>query len=102
MLDTHQFLALVRRVWEPVSNLVPRWLFTDEAVASLDITPQLDVMRRVRDWAFGGGGVITVMHDLNLTAMVADSDRLLDDGRIAATGTPAAVFGTPAVAQACG
>lgn len=76
------------QVWEPVALAGPRWLFLDEPVASLDIGHQLQVMRLARRFADAGGGVVAVMHDLNLTAMFADSVALLSAGRLAAQGRP--------------
>lgn len=70
----------------------PHWLFLDEPVASLDIKHQLTLMRLARDFAVRGGGVIAVMHDLNLTAMFADHVVVLKDGRLYAAGAPGDVF----------
>lgn len=64
----------------------PRWLFLDEPVSSLDISHQLTIMALARDFCRRGGGVIAVMHDLNLTALFADEMILLKGGRLAAAG----------------
>ena len=76
------------QVWEPVTDEGPCWLLLDEPVASLDIAHQLQVMRLARDYAASGGGVIAVMHDLNLTAMAADRIFLMKSGRVLASGSP--------------
>jgi len=82
-------LARVRaQVWAPVAHDGPRWLFLDEPVASLDIAHQLEVMAIMRRFAEAGGGVVAVMHDLNLSAMVADRMVLLGAGRVRAMGRP--------------
>lgn len=70
----------------------PNWLFLDEPVASLDIKHQLAIMKLARDFAARGGGVIAVMHDLNLTAMFADHVVMLKGGRLHAAGPPDEVF----------
>lgn len=70
----------------------PHWLFLDEPVASLDIKHQLAIMRLARDFASRGGGVIAVMHDLNLTSMFADHVVMLKAGRLHAAGAPEEVF----------
>ncbi len=94
-------LARVRaQVWEPVLDARPNWLFVDEPVAALDIGHQLQVMRLLRRFADAGGGVIAVMHDLNLTAMHADRIILMDSGRIAALGTPREVLTDPLLSGA--
>lgn len=44
-------------------------------------------MQIARDFAdAGGGGVVAVMHDLNLTAMFSDSVALIAEGRLMAQG----------------
>lgn len=65
------------------------WLLLDEPVASLDIRHQLSVMALARDFARAGGGVIAVMHDLNLTALHADRLILMKGGWVMADGTVA-------------
>ncbi|NVO28037.1 heme ABC transporter ATP-binding protein [Donghicola sp. C2-DW-16] len=82
-----QLARVLLQVWRPVgSDGSPRWLILDEPVSSLDIGHQLMVMQIARDFADQGGGVVAVMHDLNLSAMFADHMVLMRDGRIAAQG----------------
>jgi iron complex transport system ATP-binding protein len=83
-----QLARVLVQVWTPVEDGTPRWLFLDEPVSSLDIGHQLQIMRIARDFADAGGGVVMVMHDLNLTAMTADSVTLLSEGRLIAQDTP--------------
>ncbi|MBE1282866.1 MAG: heme ABC transporter ATP-binding protein [Rhodobacteraceae bacterium] len=88
-----QLARILAQVWRPLGDDgVPSWLFLDEPVSSLDIGHQLQVMRIVRDFASAGGGVVMVMHDLNLTAMSADKVLLLKDGRAIDQGNPSTVF----------
>ncbi|RJL08197.1 heme ABC transporter ATP-binding protein [Paracoccus siganidrum] len=93
--------ALVQ-VWHPVGEDGPCWLFLDEPVSSLDIAHQLAVMRLAEDYARRGGGVIAVMHDLNLTAMFADHVLLMKDGRARAEGSPAEVMTDRLLSEAYG
>lgn len=79
---------VLAQVWHPLTDEGPRWLFLDEPVAALDIRHQLGVMRQARAFADQGGGVLAVMHDLNLSAMFADRILLLHDGEIVAFGPP--------------
>lgn len=99
-----QFARVLCQVWSPVEAGVPRYLFLDEPVSSLDIRHQLTIMHIARDFADRGGGVLAILHDLNLAAMFADHVVLMLDGRVAVSGTPqetisdlsiAAVFGVP-------
>ncbi|SEL08060.1 heme ABC transporter ATP-binding protein [Pacificibacter marinus] len=87
-----QLARVLLQIWEPVLDGVPRWLFLDEPVSALDIGHQLMVMQIARDFAEAGGGVIAVMHDLNLTAMFADHVTLLNQGRVKGDGQPHEVF----------
>lgn len=73
---------------EPASPEGPRWLILDEPVSSLDIGHQLLVMDIARQQARDGGGVIAVMHDLNLTAAFADQVIIMQSGCIVAAGSP--------------
>ena len=95
-----QLARVLVQIWDPVLEGVPRWLFLDEPVSALDIGHQLVVMQIARDFAEAGGGVIVVMHDLNLTSMFADHVTLLDRGRVRHTGTPQEVL-TDAHLSAC-
>lgn len=80
------------QIHEAVRDGIPNWLFLDEPVASLDIKHQLAIMAIARDFAARGGGVIAVLHDLNLTAMFADHVVMLKGGRLQAAGAPKDVF----------
>ncbi|MGP6087528.1 heme ABC transporter ATP-binding protein [Antarctobacter jejuensis] len=83
---------VLAQVWAPVENGEPRWLLLDEPVSSLDIAHQLQVMEIARDFAKAGGGVVAVMHDLNLTALYADRVAVLAEGQRLAFGTPEEVL----------
>lgn len=82
-----QLARVLCQVWEPMAGGRARWLLLDEPVSSLDIGHQLQVMRIARDYVDDGGGVIAVMHDLNLSAMFADHVVLMKSGRILGQGT---------------
>lgn len=87
-----QLARVITQVWEPMVDGTPHWLILDEPVASLDIGHQFTVMDLTRSYAARGGGVVAVMHDLNLTAMFADHVVLMEAGKVAATGTPQEVL----------
>jgi iron complex transport system ATP-binding protein len=96
---THLARALAQ-VWQPLGPDGPRWLLLDEPVASLDLGQQLQVMQLARAFADAGGGVVAVMHDLNLSAMFADRMALLTKGGLIALGRPEAVLTAPLLRQA--
>ena len=71
----------------------PRALFLDEATASLDIRHEMElfelVSQLVREEHLAG---VLVTHHVNLSARFADRVVVLDRGRAAAIGAPAAVL----------
>lgn len=83
-----QLARVLSQVWQPVLHGVPRFLFLDEPVSSLDVKHQLIVMDVARRFADAGGGVLAVLHDLNLAAMYADTLVALSSGRLLACGAP--------------
>lgn len=87
-----QLARVLCQVWQPVLDGVPRFLFLDEPVSSLDIRHQLVIMRIAREFAEAGGGVVAILHDLNLTAMFADRIAVMHRGRLAAAGDPKSVL----------
>lgn len=87
-----QLARVLCQVWEPVLDGKPRWLFLDEPVSSLDIKHQLGIMEIAANFAHRGGGVIAVLHDLNLTAMFSDQVIVVNQGRISAVGAPREVL----------
>lgn len=97
-----QLARVMAQVWQPVLDGQPCWLFLDEPVASLDIGHQLSIMQLARDFALRGGGVVVVMHDLNLTAMYADRIVLMQAGQARQTGTPADVLTDRVLSDAYG
>jgi heme transport system ATP-binding protein len=97
-----QLARVLAQIWQPVQDGEPRWLILDEPVASLDIGHQLIVMNLAREFALAGGGVIAVMHDLNLTAMFADRVTLMTNGKVAAEGAPTEVFVDSILSKAYG
>jgi iron complex transport system ATP-binding protein len=90
------------QIASPIRDSRARWLYLDEPVASLDVRHQLAIMRLAKDFARSGGGVIAVMHDLNLTVMFADHVVMLREGRLHAAGAPAEVFTEANLAEVYG
>lgn len=76
----------------------PALILADEPVASLDPFHQLQVMHSLREHAAGGGGVLVVLHDLNLASRFCDRLVLLDRGRVVTRGSVRDVLGNPALA----
>lgn len=97
-----QLARVLAQIWKPVQNGQRCWLFLDEPVASLDIGHQLGIMTLAQDFARRGGGVVAVMHDLNLTAMFADKVTIMKDGAFIASGDPVSVFDNAKLSEAYG
>lgn len=81
-----QLARVLCQVWEPVLDGQPRYLLLDEPISSLDVRHQLHIMDIARDYANAGGGVIAILHDLNLAAMYADSIAVMSRGEMVAQG----------------
>lgn len=67
-------------------------LLLDEPDSGLDISHALAVMTLAKQLAADGGLVVTVSHDLNLSARYGDEFIFLKEGRLAAAGPVEAVF----------
>lgn len=87
-----QLARVLHQIGPPVADGLPKWLLLDEPVSSLDIRHQLQIMNVAREFCAAGGGVVTVMHDLNLTAMYADRIIMLKSGQLTASGAPSDVL----------
>ena len=86
-----QLARVLCQVWTPCLGQ-PRYLLLDEPVSSLDIKHQLIVLRIAREFAAAGGGVVAVLHDLNLTVAFAHHVVIMHQGRSVAGGTPEEVM----------
>ncbi|AZH84573.1 ABC transporter ATP-binding protein [Plantibacter sp. PA-3-X8] len=67
----------------------PQILVLDEPTNHLDIRHQLQLLALVRDLQVT---TLVTLHELNLAASYCDEIVMLEHGRVAASGTPAAVF----------
>lgn len=87
-----QLARVLCQIWVPVVENQQRYLFLDEPISSLDIKHQLTVMEIAKKFAKNGGGVVAILHDLNLTAIYADKVYMMHQGKIAGVGHPAELF----------
>ena len=97
-----QLARVLAQIWEPIAEDGPRWLMLDEPVSSLDIAHQLQVMSIACNFAQAGGGVVAVMHDLNLTGLFADHVLIMAEGKVLAAGPPAEVMTDDTLSRANG
>ena len=77
----------------------PRVFVLDEPTSSLDLQHQLGIFQLLRDMAVRDRlAVVVVTHDVNLAARYGTRVLLLNEGRVASSGTPEEVI-TPSVLQ---
>ena len=79
-----------------------KWLFLDEPISSLDIKYQIEVMNILKKFVVSGGGVLMVMHDLNISSIFSDCILLLKDGMKLGLGTPKDIINDNYLSKAYG
>lgn len=82
----------IARVLAQVRGMEGGVVLLDEPTNHLDIAHQVQVLSLGRTLARDGHTVVAVLHDLALAARAADTVLLLDGGRVAHFGSPAAVL----------
>lgn len=97
-----QLARVLAQARQPVTPEGPGWIFLDEPVANLDLSCQGLAIRLARRFADAGGGVLMVLHDLNLAAMAADQVLLVAGGRLRAAGRPEEVLTDALLSEAYG
>jgi energy-coupling factor transport system ATP-binding protein len=75
-----------------VLAMSPEVLVLDEPTAGLDPATREDLLGVVRGLRESGTSVVTVSHDLDEVAEVADRVCVLEGGEVRAVGTPEEVF----------
>jgi iron complex transport system ATP-binding protein len=80
----------------------PRWILADEPLAALDLAHQLALLGKLRQAAAAGTGVVLELHDLALAMNHATRVLVLERGRLAADGEPAAALSEATIARIWG
>lgn len=75
-----------------VAVMQPRLLLLDEPTRGLDMSAKRQLLDLCRTWLAAGAALLLVTHDVEFTAEVADQVLILEEGRIAAAGSPARVL----------
>ena len=81
-----QLARVLFQIGDPNPQHSAKWLLLDEPVSSLDIRHQNQILQLAAQFAEAGGGVVAIMHDLNLTANFADQVFMMNSGRLIAHG----------------
>ena len=77
----------------------PDLLFADEPVSAQDLGHQLQAMQALRDFSQGDRAALVVLHDLSLAARYCDRLYLINNGRLAASGSVASVLSPQNLAE---
>lgn len=83
-----QLARVLAQLWAYGDN---GYLLLDEPTAALDLPHQLATLNIARSHAAAGGGVLAVLHDINLAVMAADEIVAMKEGRVIAAGPPAQI-----------
>jgi len=67
-------------------------LLLDEPLNNLDLNHQLEIMELLRSLHSTGRTILVVLHDLNMAAQYCGELVVLDQGRLAARGTPGEIL----------
>ncbi|WP_207843632.1 ABC transporter ATP-binding protein [Williamsia soli] len=70
----------------------PQVLLLDEPTNHLDLRHQLTILHLLRELADQGTAILVTLHDLSMATTYSDQMAVLDDGRLAAVGTPDTVL----------
>ena len=79
---------VLTQLWSYANGNPPGYLLLDEPTAHLDPAHQAQIVRLARLHVRDGGGVLAVLHDINLASAFADNVMVHDAGRIVAQGAP--------------
>ncbi len=82
-----QLARVLAQIWDP-SPFGHQFLVLDEPTSAFDLSHQLMTLEIVKTLAAKGVGVLMVLHDLNLASRCADNLVVLNQGAIAAQGSP--------------
>jgi iron complex transport system ATP-binding protein len=86
------FARVLAQIWNPIPDQ-PRYLLLDEPLTFLDVHYQYLFLRKLQTLITTNDlTVLGVVHDLNLAARFGDSVLILNEGKVAAQGTPKEVF----------
>lgn len=80
----------------------PGWLLADEPLANLDLAHAAAVIRRFRQQARMGRGVVLVLHDLASAMNHADRVVVMSNGKVVADGMPEIALGSDVIRRVWG
>ena len=81
---------------------VGRWLLLDEWTNNLDLHHQQKLVKHFKSWAKKGLGIVMVLHDLNLSAQIADKVVLLNNAKLVKQGKVSEVLNVATIQEELG
>ena len=87
-----QFCRALIQIAKNKSSTESRYLILDEPTSSLDLYHVANLIKILKRMRAENVGVLVVLHDLNLTAHIADFVFLLKDGEVAGAGAPSDIL----------
>ena len=87
-LRTYSSGMIMRLAFSIAVHADPVCLVVDEALAVGDAHFQQKCMRRIAEFRKAGGSILFVSHDMNAVKVLCDRAVVLEEGAIAASGTP--------------
>ena len=79
-------------MWRPSNSFDPIYILLDEPTANLDILHEQKMMKKIRNKASEGIGVMIVLHDINIAAKYSDKIAFIKEGRLEEVGSPSEVL----------
>lgn len=92
-----QWARVMAQIWEAKHG--SRLLLLDEPTAALDITHQIALLERAREWCARGVAILVVLHDFNLAMRYADRLLVLHRGRLVSEGPPEKALTTEVICE---
>lgn len=93
---------VLAQLWPEPGGVATGTLLLDEPTSMLDPFHQHTTLQAIRTFAAAGAAVLLILHDLNLAARYCDRILLLEQGKVAALGTPAQVLQAERLKQVFG
>ena len=86
------FARTLLQMWRPSNSFDPIYILLDEPTANLDILHEQKMMKKIRNKASEGIGVMIVLHDINIAAKYSDKIAFIKEGRLEEVGSPSEVL----------
>tara|TARA_B100000212_G_scaffold339206_1_gene317138 strand:+ start:562 stop:993 length:432 start_codon:yes stop_codon:yes gene_type:complete len=82
------FARTLIQLYNKIESNDKRFLILDEPTANLDLLHEIKLIRKLKEKADEGFGVLIVLHDLNIAYNFSDKIALINNGEIKYEGLP--------------